>query len=131
MRAKYKINNVQLAIGPTTITDKLPEGGQFKPPRGKSIIFPGIYEAETGKIVNREENWQWDLIIEGESIYTTLSALTQGSQVVLNTKFGDHINTWDTYSGQVTDCAFELLEGLHFSGSRRAYKCNLSILCYN
>ena len=131
MRAKYKINNTLLRIGPTNIVETLPQGGEFKPSRGRAVIFPGVYY-HLGSINNREQMWVWDCLIENEPDYTFLKGISyNGSLVELSTKFGEHINTWQTYSGQIVDCAFELHEGLIFSGNRRSYRVTLTINCYD
>jgi hypothetical protein len=132
MRAKYKINNTQLEIGPTNIIDASPEGGQFKPSRGRPIIFPGVYQTVSGKIINREERWVWDLVIENESVFTFLNGISySGDIVTLSTKFGEHISTWETYSGELVDCSFEMHDGLIFNGDARGYRCTLIINCFD
>lgn len=131
MRAKYKIDDTQLALGPSNINETLPQDGEFKPSRGRAISFPGVYFNGT-RVANREQQWVWDLLIEGTSTYDALVAINHaGDDIKLETKYGEHISTWETYSGQVSDCLLELHEGMVFKGNKRGYRCTLIVNCHS
>lgn len=136
MRSKFKIANAQLALGPTNINETLPQDGEFKPSRGKAIVLPGVYY-NGSRVINREQQWVWDLLIEDTATFNTLEALAyNGNTVELDTMYGEDLTatpspTWTSYSGQVSDCIFELHEGLVFKGNKRGYRCTLVVNCHD
>lgn len=210
MRAKFKIADAQLALGPTNINETLPQDGEFKPSRGKAIVLPGVYY-NGSRVINREQQWVWDLLIEDTATFNALEALAfNGNTLEMDTMYGEDlieaklladiddtqtsftlyggnvfdINLdlplkvdseymavssatvtynggagrwegalvvergqegstnvshtektaawqWTSYSGQVSDCIFELHEGLVFKGNKRGYRCTLVVNCHD
>lgn len=127
-RASYKINSSQLNIGPTNIIAEDPISGEFKLPRGMSVIFPGVYFNADGTVHNRREAWSWDLIIEGEATDTILKGLSySGSIAVFETAYGVNISSPATYSGKIVDLSIEMIDGQVFRGNKRGYKANMIV----
>lgn len=128
-RASYKINSQKLNIGPTNIEPEDPVSGEFKVPRGMSIIFPGVYLNSDGVTVhNRTEKWTWNLIIEGEPTYNILKSLSySGQSAIFETAYGSHLNSPITYTGQVADLSIDMIDGVVFSGNKRGYKAAMVV----
>lgn len=128
-RASYKINSQKLNIGPTNIEPEDPVSGEFKIPRGMSVIFPGVYLNADGVTVhNRTEKWTWDVLIEDEDTFNILQGLScSGQNAIFETAYGDNINSPITYTGRIVDLSLDMIDGRVFSGNRRGYKAAMIV----
>jgi hypothetical protein len=128
VKTKFMIGSTWLKQGPTNIDNSNPDFGELKLTRGRSIIFPTVYNTLAGDVVNQKEVWTWSLVVEDSALYNQLKVISYSGQIaVFTVAYGQNKDVPLVYSGQILDLVFELHDKVSYNGNKKGYSVTMTV----